>query len=104
MRSIGHRMRHEHFSRRSLASCFPEIQKDLNPKPEYVVNTSEFNDVKARLALLHGRRKLDTDSDSNRPTLRRNPGTGTGPVDNGTTNTDTEEHPTVKRRDTSAGN
>ena len=81
-----------------------EIQKDLNPKPEYVVNTSEFNDVKARLALLHGRRKLDTDSDPNRPTLRRDPGTGTGPVDNGTTNTDTDEHPTVKRRDTSGGN
>ena len=50
-----------------------EIQKDLNPKPEYVVNTSEFNDVKARLSLLHGRRKLDTDSDPNRPTLRRDP-------------------------------
>ena len=44
-----------------------EIQKDLAPKPEYVVNTSEFNDVKARLAMLHGRRKLDTNSDPNRP-------------------------------------
>ena len=81
-----------------------EIQKDLNPKPEYVVNTSEFNDVKARLALLHGRRKLDTNSDPNRPMLRRAPGTGTGPVDNGTTNTDTDERPTLKRRDTSGGN
>ena len=27
-----------------------EIQKDLNPKPEYVLNTSEFNEVKARLS------------------------------------------------------
>ena len=81
-----------------------EIQKDLNPKPEYVVNTSEFNDVKARLAMLHGRRKLDTNSDPNSPTLRRDPGTGTGPVDNGTTNTDTDERPTLKRRDTSGGN
>ena len=81
-----------------------EIQKDLKPKPEYVVTTSEFNDVKARLAMLHGRRKLDTDTDPNRPKLRRAPGTGTGPVDNGTTNTDTDERPTLKRRDTSGGN
>src|SRR6202043_3939268 len=47
-----------------------EIQKDLAPKPEYVVSTSEFNDVKARLAMLHGRRKLNTNSDPSRPTLR----------------------------------
>src|SRR5271157_5826873 len=81
-----------------------EIQKDLKPKPEYVVNTSEFNDVKARLAMLHGRRKLDTNSDPNHPKLRRAPGTGTGPADDGTTNTDTDERPTLKRRDTSGGN
>jgi predicted Zn-dependent protease len=81
-----------------------EIQKDLKPKPEYVVNTSEFNDVKARLATLHGRRKLDTNSDPNRPELHRAPGTGTGPVDNGTTNTDTDDRPTLKRRGTSGGN
>src|SRR3982750_4315614 len=36
-----------------------EIQKDLAPKPEYVVNTSEFNDVKARLAMMHNKRKVD---------------------------------------------
>ena len=81
-----------------------ETQKDLKPKPEYVVNTSEFNDVKVRLALLHGRRKLDTDADPNGPTLRRDPGTGTAPVDNRTTNTDTDERPTLKRRDTGGGN
>jgi predicted Zn-dependent protease len=81
-----------------------EIQKDLKPKPEYVLNTSEFNDVKARLALLHGRRKLDTDADPNGPTLRRDPGTGTAPVDNGTTNADTDERPTLKRRGTGGGN
>ncbi len=50
-------------------------------KPEYVVNTSEFNDVKGRLAMLHNRRKVDTNTDSNRPRLRRAPGSGTGPVD-----------------------
>jgi predicted Zn-dependent protease len=81
-----------------------EMQKDLMPKPEYVVNTSEFCDVKARLALLHGRRKLDTNSDSNRPILRRVPGSGTNPVDDGTTNTDNDGRPTLKRRDTGGGN
>ena len=80
-----------------------EIQKDLTPKPEYVVNTSEFNDVKARLAMLHGRRLL-TQDDPNRPKLRRAPGTGTGPVDGGTTNTDTDERPTLKRNTGGSGN
>src|SRR5881392_2584768 len=47
------------------------IQDILKAKPEYVVNTSEFNDVKNRLSMLHNRRKVDTDKDSNRPRLRR---------------------------------
>ena len=81
-----------------------EIQTILAPKPEYVVNTSEFNDVKARLSMLHNRRKVNTD-DPNRPRLRRAPGTGTGPVDDndGTTKTDTDERPTLKRRDSGSG-
>ncbi|HEY2014586.1 MAG TPA: M48 family metallopeptidase [Bryobacteraceae bacterium] len=79
-----------------------EIQKILAPKPEYVVNTSEFNDVKNRLAMLHNRRKVDTD-DPSRPKLRRAPGSGNGPVDeneDGTKpKTDQDERPTLKRRD-----
>lgn len=79
-----------------------EIQKDLAPKPEYVVNTSEFNDVKARLAMMHNRRKVDTE-DPSRPRLRRAPGSGNGPVDandDGTKpKTDQDERPTLKRRD-----
>ena len=78
-----------------------EIQKDLPPKPEYVVTTSEFNNVKARLAMLHNHRKVES-SDPTRPTLRRGPGTN-GPVDqnpDGTTpKTDPDERPTLKRRD-----
>jgi beta-barrel assembly-enhancing protease len=80
-----------------------EIQKDPEPKAEYAVNTAEFNDVKARLAMLHGRRQV-TQDDPNRPRLRRAPGTGTGPVDNGTTNTDTDERPTLKRNTGGSGN
>src|SRR3984957_9557156 len=86
-----------------IKSAQDEIQKDLAPKSEYVVNTSEFNDVKARLAMLHGRRKLDTNSDPSRPRLRRAPRRGTGPVDtndDGTKpKTDSDEGPTLKRRD-----
>ena len=80
-----------------------EIQKILVAKPEYVVNTSEFNDVKGRLAMLHNRRKIDTNADPSRPRLRRAPGSTTGPVDpneDGTTpKPDSDERPTLKRRD-----
>jgi predicted Zn-dependent protease len=79
-----------------------QIQKTLEPKPEYVVTTSEFNDVKARLAVLHNRRKVDVD-DPNRPRLRRAPGSGTGPVDvdedGKKPKTDADERPTLKRRE-----
>jgi len=81
-----------------------EIQTILTPKPEYVVNTSEFNDVKNRLSMLHNRRKV-TQDDPNRPKLRRAPGTGTGPVtdDNTNTGSDPDERPTLKRRDGGSG-
>src|SRR5438093_11922354 len=59
-----------------IKSAQNEIQKILVAKPEYVVNTSEFNDVKNRLSMLHNRRKVDTDKDSNRPRLPRAPGPG----------------------------
>jgi hypothetical protein len=79
-----------------------EIEKDLKPRAEYVVNTSEFNDVKNRLAMLHNRRKVDTEKDSNRPRLRRAPGAGSGPVDETTGDdqqkSDQDERPTLKRR------
>src|ERR1051325_8282827 len=44
-----------------------EIGKILKSKPEYIVNTSEFNDVKSRLMAMHNRRKVDPKEDSNRP-------------------------------------
>jgi predicted Zn-dependent protease len=80
-----------------------EIQQILVAKPEYVVNTSEFNDVKARLYSLHNRKKSDGKNDPNRPTLRRSPGSGNGPVntDDGS-KPDQDERPTLKRRDDSS--
>jgi len=76
-----------------------EIQKILVAKPEYVVNTSEFNDVRGRLAMLHNRRKPESE-DPNRPRLRRAPGSGTGTVgdDSNGQKPDSDERPTLKRR------
>jgi predicted Zn-dependent protease len=76
------------------------IQKYLKEKPEYVVNTSEFNDVKARVLAMHNRRKVDDVKDAGRPTLRRNPN---GQIDaNGdekAPKADQDDRPTLKRRD-----
>ena len=72
------------------------IQEYLKERPEYVVTTSEFNDVKARLMAMHNKRKVDT-QDPNRPTLRKAPGasTGDGKDDKGGSD---DERPTLKRR------
>src|SRR5438105_10494189 len=40
------------------------IQEILKAKPEYLVNTSEFNDVKTRVLAMHNRRKIDDAKDS----------------------------------------
>jgi predicted Zn-dependent protease len=78
------------------------IQTLLKSKPEYVVTTSEFNEVKDRLLAMHNKRKVDDPRDSGKPQLRRAPGSSTGPVDadeNGNTpKSDEDERPTLKRR------
>ncbi|HXA07445.1 MAG TPA: M48 family metallopeptidase [Bryobacteraceae bacterium] len=74
----------------------------LKAKPEYVVNTSEFNDVKGRLSMLHNRRRVDTKDNGSRPTLRRAPGSGTGTIEDDSDKKapkDQDERPTLKRRD-----
>jgi predicted Zn-dependent protease len=75
------------------------IQEILPSRPEYVVNTSEFMNVKARLEAMHNRRKVDDKEDANRPTLRRSPGSGT-PVEgeDKPKTSDEDERPTLKRR------
>jgi len=74
------------------------IQEILKAKPEYVVTTSEFNDVKQRLSSLLNRRKVD-DKDVNKPRLRKQ---GSGRVDSEGNEKpkadDEEERPTLKRR------
>ncbi len=77
------------------------IQEYLKAKPEYVLNTSEFEDVKARVMAMHNRRQITNPKDAGRPTLRRNPN---GQIDsNGNEKaptSDSEDRPTLKRRDT----
>lgn len=73
-----------------------EIAQILPPKDQYVVDTSEFQDVKARLAALENRRKLDNPQDANRPTLRRG---NTGDAKDGDKKTDSgDDRPTLKKR------
>jgi predicted Zn-dependent protease len=79
------------------------IQEILVAKPEYVVSTSEFSNVKNRMAMLHNRRKLD-EKDKDRPRLRKAPGGGTAPVEGDNSDgkkkgdSDEDEKPTLKRR------
>lgn len=74
------------------------IQEILKAKPEYVVTTSEFNDVKMRLASVLNRRKID-DKDANKPRLRK---AGSGRIDSEGNEKpkaeDEDERPTLKRR------
>jgi beta-barrel assembly-enhancing protease len=49
------------------------IQTLLKAQPEYIVTTSEFDNVKARLAMLERRRKPGPQDDPNRPQLKRAP-------------------------------
>ena len=76
------------------------IDDILPNKPEYVVNTSEFLQVKSRLKQLVLRRK-ETVEDPNRPRLRRTSSGGTIPTDDidvESTEEEEDERPTLKRR------
>ena len=79
-----------------------EIRKILPAKAEYIVTTSEFDQVKARLASIENKHKLLDEKDANKPSLRRtsNP---SDTSDNGKGNSD-DDRPTLKRRDDSSNN
>lgn len=75
-----------------------EISTLLPPRKEYILDTSEFEDVKSRLAAIENRQKIVSDKDKGRPTLRRaqkQPG-DSNPDDDG-------HHPTLKRRNQDGG-
>lgn len=73
-----------------------EIARILPPRPQYVTDTSEFQEVKARLAQIENRRKPLEHKDDSKPTLRRT----TAPDSqqkNGQKPPD-DDHPTLTRR------
>jgi predicted Zn-dependent protease len=75
-----------------------EIRKILPAKQQYVVTTSEFDEVKARLAAIENKHKLLDEKDSNKPSLRRTSNSS----DTSSTDTKTDDdRPTLKRRDDS---
>jgi beta-barrel assembly-enhancing protease len=87
-----------------------EIAKILPPRDEYVVTTSEFDDVKGRLARIENKRRLTDKSSGAKPTLRRASTTVGDPSTQGsttnspststtTTTSDGDDQPTLHRRD-----
>ena len=76
-----------------------EIRKVLPSKAQYIVTTSEFDEVKARLASIENRHKVLDQKDANKPSLRRTSAGG----DSSTGNTQSDDdRPTLKRRDDSS--
>src|ERR1700678_3133593 len=75
-----------------------EIRKILPAKAQYIVTTSEFDEVKARLAAIENKHKLLDQKDGNKPSLRRTSNTDSK---SGNTQTD-DDRPTLKRRDDSS--
>jgi hypothetical protein len=82
-----------------------EIAHLLPPKDEYIITTSEFDDVKARLARIENKRKLRDGQNEKKPSLRR---ASTSPNANGQTdpnnpnaqqNGSDDDRPTLHRRD-----
>ena len=68
-----------------------EIATILPPRAEYVVTTSEFNDVKARLARIENKRRLRDGNSNHGPSLRR--------ASSSNNDSDSGDRPTLQRRD-----
>jgi predicted Zn-dependent protease len=82
-----------------------EIARILPAKDEYTVTTSEFDDVKARLARIENKRRLTDTKGVTKPSLRK---AGTSTDDStsskpssqtGTSTTSSDDKPTLHRRD-----
>jgi beta-barrel assembly-enhancing protease len=91
-----------------ISATQKEIAAILPGRPEHIVTTSEFDEVKSRLEVLHNRRKSDDRKGGDgRPTLRRTStasdssttDSSTQSTDKTTTSTSGDDRPTLKRRD-----
>jgi predicted Zn-dependent protease len=82
-----------------------EIATILPAKTQYIVSTSEFDDVKSRLAAIENRRKLvDQKDNANKPSLRRASTTKTDSGNGSSTTNSGDDRPTLKRRDDTSQN
>ena len=79
-----------------IAASQKEIETILPAKPQYIVSTSEFDDVKARLAMIENRHKVIDEKEQNKPTLRRSSNTDKS---GGSDKSGDDDRPTLKRRD-----
>ncbi len=83
-----------------------EIARILPPRDEYTVTTSEFDDIKARLARIENKRRLVDAKDTKKPSLRR-ASTGSGDptspssTSSGDSGSSSDDRPTLHRRDDS---
>jgi len=80
-----------------IAKSQEEIRKVLPAKQQYIVTTSEFDEVKARLAAIENKHKLLDEKDANKPSLRRT----SNPSDKSDDSKKDDDRPTLKRRDDS---
>ena len=72
-----------------------EIATILPARPDYVVTTSEFDDVKSRLARIENKRKLNDKGKGNTPTLRR---VGANYPNSPTGSSTSDDRPTLGQR------
>ncbi|MDE1177395.1 MAG: M48 family metallopeptidase [Edaphobacter sp.] len=78
-----------------------EIATILPARPDYIVSTSEFDDVKGRLARIENKRKLNDKGKDGKPTLRRTAGGNNDPNSTNPNNPSStgDDRPTLSRRD-----
>jgi hypothetical protein len=80
-----------------IAAVENEIATILPARPDYLVTTSEFDQVKARLARIQNKRGIQNKKGGNKPTLRRVGGSNNDP--NAAPTTGGSDQPTLGRRD-----
>jgi predicted Zn-dependent protease len=73
-----------------------EIATILPARAQYVISTSEFDDVKSRLAIIENRHKVIDEKDGSKPSLRRT--SSSDKTSSGSDKSD-DDRPTLKRRD-----
>jgi beta-barrel assembly-enhancing protease len=72
-----------------------EMSTTLPPKDQYLISSSEFDEVKTRLAALQNRRKLTDEKEEGKPTLRRASQKEGNDKD---AKSEDDERPTLKKR------